>query len=158
MAKGKKITEGLGGSPGIVVAKVRVVDKDWEKMEKLEHGEVMVAERLTPEDTIYMKKAAAFVTDVGGYTAHAVVIGREMGVPVIVGTAEGTKVLKDGEMVVVDGFTGTTERGLPIGAVYEYVEEVPVLSLTDKMEKLAKERGIPIPPGVLEKMRKREEM
>lgn len=147
MARGKKIISGIPASPGVVIGRIRVVDKDREKMVKLEVGEIMVAERTTPEDLMYMSRAAAFITDVGGVTAHAAIIAREMGKPAITGTSEGTTVLKDGQMVVVDGDEGT---------IYHWVPEEKE-TLSGKMARLAKEKGIQISPEFLEKMRKREE-
>jgi len=146
MGKGKKLVEGRPGSAGEAVGVVRVVDKDKEKMEKLAKGEIMVAERTSPSDVMYMARAAAIVTDVGGSTSHSAIVAREMGKPAVVGTIEGTSVLKDGQKVVVDGTQGV---------VYEYVEEEGE-SIADKMEKLAKEKGIHIDPAFLQKMKRRE--
>jgi pyruvate,water dikinase len=145
MGKGKKIIEGRPGAKGVVVGVVRVVNKDKAKMEQITPGDVMVAERTSPEDEMYMAKASALVTDVGGTLSHTAIIAREMGKPAVVGTIEGTTVLKDGQKVVVDGNEG---------AIYEYVEEAG--SLTDKVEELAKKKGINLPPGFLEKMKRRE--
>ena len=54
-----------------------------------------------------MKKAAAFVTDIGGITSHAAIVSREMGKPCIIGTKNATKVLKDGMMIEVNADNGT---------------------------------------------------
>lgn len=148
MAKGKKLLQGSGASPGIVVVTVRVVNKDPEKMAEIQPGEAIVGERFNPEHDIYLKKASALVTDVGGVTSHAAIVAREWNVPAVVGTMEGTTILKDGQRVVVDGAEG---------AVYEYIEEAPKEeTLAEKMEKLAKQKGIKINPAFLEKMKKRE--
>ena len=53
-----------------------------------------------------MKKASAFITDEGGITCHASIIARELKKPCIIGTKIATKVLKDGDMVEVDGNIG----------------------------------------------------
>lgn len=152
MARGKKIIEGIPASPGEVICTVRIVDKDPEKLEKVKPGEAIVGERFNPEHDIYLKKAAALITDVGGVTSHTAIVAREWGIPAIVQTLNGTTVLKDGQKVVVDA-TG--------GAVYEYVpveEEkfVKAESLADKMAALAKAKGISIDPAFLEKMKRRE--
>ena len=145
MGKGKKLIEGRPGAKGVVVGVVRVVDKDVSKMQQITTGDVMVAERTDTDDEMYMAKAVAIVTDVGGSLCHAVIVARELGIPAVVGTIEGTTVLKDGQKVVVDGAEG---------AVYEYTEEAG--TITDKVEELAKKKGISLPPGFLEKMKRRE--
>lgn len=164
MPKGKEILRGVGGPPGVVVATVRVVNKSEEKMANVKHGEVLVAEKFAPRHNIYMEKAVAFITDVGGVTAHVLIKARGMGVPGVAGTVEATSVLKDGQRVVVDGLIGYEtfyvegkERKRPIGAVYEYIEEI-LTPETDKMEAFAKTRNIIMPPAVLEKMRQMERM
>ena len=81
MGQGKKIIEGRPGAMGVAVGVVRVVDKDKAKMELLMKGEIMVAERTTPDDEMYMARAEALVTDVGGSTSHTAIIAREMGKP-----------------------------------------------------------------------------
>ena len=60
-----------------------------------------------------MKLASAIVTDSGGRTCHAAIVGRELGVPVIVGSGKGTKVIKTGQEVTIDCSQGEE------GKVYE---------------------------------------
>jgi pyruvate,water dikinase len=55
-----------------------------------------------------MKKAAAIVTNRGGRTCHAAIVSRELGVPAIVGTEQGTELLKDGRTVTVSCAEGDT--------------------------------------------------
>jgi len=55
--------------------------------------------------------AAAVVTDVGGSLSHAAVVAREFGVPAVVGTGVALTVLRDGEMLEVDGTAGIIRRG-----------------------------------------------
>jgi len=53
-----------------------------------------------------MIKAAAIVTDIGGITSHPAILSREMGIPCVVNTKEGTKLIKDGMRLKVDGDKG----------------------------------------------------
>ena len=46
-----------------------------------------------------MERAAAVVTDHGGRTAHAAIVSREIGIPAVVGTGNGTQVLRDGDLL-----------------------------------------------------------
>lgn len=153
MAKGKEILRGVGASKGEVVATCRVVNGDETKKEKLLKGEIMVSDRTTPDDIIYMKKAAAFVTNTGGKLSHTAIVAREMGVPAVTGTVEGTTVLKTGQKVVIDGLEGV---------VYEYIEggeekKKPAPgSLSEKMAQIAAKKGVKLSPEFLEKMKRRD--
>ncbi len=58
-----------------------------------------------------LRRAAAIVTDGGGITCHAAIVGRELGRPVVVGTRDATTTLIDGTVVTVDGDAGTISEG-----------------------------------------------
>jgi len=61
-----------------------------------------------------MKTAAAIVTNRGGRTCHAAIIARELGVPAVVGTGDGTSTIKSGDVVTVscaEGDSGRVYRG-----------------------------------------------
>jgi len=93
---------------GIVEGIVRVV-KTREDLESFVEGEVLVAEKTQASYVMAMKKAIAFVTDVGGITSHAAIIAREYQIPCIVGTGNASKVLKSGDRVKVDAVNGVVE-------------------------------------------------
>ncbi|MEK6963624.1 MAG: phosphoenolpyruvate synthase, partial [Nanoarchaeota archaeon] len=65
-------------------------------------GEVLVTEITDPDWEPIMKIASAIVTNRGGRTCHAAIISRELGIPCIVGTENGTQLLKSGQSVTVD--------------------------------------------------------
>ncbi len=77
----------------------------------LVEGEVLVTHMTAPDWVPLMRKAAAIVTDSGGMTCHAAIVSRELGIPCVVGTAEATKVLRDGELVTVDAGEGVVTEG-----------------------------------------------
>ena len=56
--------------------------------------------------TPIMAKAGAIITDLGGVTSHAAIVCRELGIPCITGTQNGTKILKKGMEVLVDASKG----------------------------------------------------
>ena len=60
----------------------------------------------TPDFVPIMSKAAAIVTDEGGLSCHAAIVSREMNIPCVIGTKNGSKVLKNGVMVEVDADEG----------------------------------------------------
>ena len=65
----------------------------------------------SPDWVPTMRRAAAIVTDGGGMTCHAAIVSRELGVPAVVGARNATTVLRDGELVTVDGAQGTVTEG-----------------------------------------------
>jgi phosphohistidine swiveling domain-containing protein len=104
-----KEIKGSVASQGKVKGPVKIIklDKDIEKVEK---GDVMIAVTTHPDYTLKMQIASAIVTDEGGIMCHAAIVSRELGIPCIVGTEIGTKILKDGDIVEVDAETGVVRR------------------------------------------------
>jgi pyruvate,water dikinase len=73
-------------------------------------GEVLVTDKTDPDWEPSMKKAAAIVTNRGGRTCHAAIVSRELGLPAVVGTVEGTRVLRNGQDVTVSCAEGDEGR------------------------------------------------
>ncbi len=84
----------------IGAGRVRVIDNISE-MDKMQDGDVLVADMTDPDWEPIMKRAAAIVTNRGGRTCHAAIIARELGIPAVVGCGTATSVLKEGEAVTV---------------------------------------------------------
>ncbi len=110
------LLSGLSASPGIAVGPARIVP-DASHIDKVQHGDILVAEMTTPDFVPAMKRAAAIVTDRGGRTAHAAIVSRELGIPCVVGTETATKLLNDGQVVTVDGYEGKVYDGKVIEPV-----------------------------------------
>jgi len=131
------LVEGLGASPGAVSGTVRIVRK-LDQLDQVQEGDVMVTEMTMPDMVPAMKRAAGIVTDEGGMTSHAAIISRELGVPAVVGSGNGTRVLEDGQHVTLDGDKGTVRAGedesAEPGEEFEPVEaarpETPVKPMT----------------------------
>lgn len=109
---GEQLISGLGASPGIAHGKVRVL-KTPEEGRTLAAGEILVAPMTSPDWVPTIRRAAALVTDSGGVTSHAAIVSRELRIPCVVGTRTGTLVLRDGEVVTVDGSKGRITSGAP---------------------------------------------
>ena len=107
---GESLLSGLGASPGVSYGPVKIIH-DLNELDKIKKGDVLVTEMTNPDMVVSMQKAAAIITDEGGFTSHASIISREMGIPCVVGTENATKVLKDGMIVTVDGFNGKVYDG-----------------------------------------------
>jgi pyruvate,water dikinase len=101
---------GTAASPGIGTGPVKIL-KNPKEISKVEKGDVLVAPMTSPDYVPAMKKACAIVTDEGGGTSHAAIVSRELGIPCVVGSKEATKLLKDGQVVSVNGETGEVFMG-----------------------------------------------
>ncbi len=97
---------GTVSAPGIIEGIVNVITSE-EDFDKFEPGSILVAIETAPTWTPLFNSAKAIITDVGGILSHAAIIGREYGLPVVSGCIEGTKKLKTGMRVRVDGDAGT---------------------------------------------------
>lgn len=72
-------------------------------------GRVVVARDLAPADAILLRHrgAVAFVTEFGGPMSHTAILARSLGVPAVMGLHNITRYLRQGELILVDGETGT---------------------------------------------------
>lgn len=108
--KAEVILSGIPASPGIATGPVRLIASARE-INKVKRGEILVTSMTTPDFVPAMKKVAAIITDSGGQTSHAAIVSRELGVPCVVGTGKATKILKNGQIVAVNGKTGEVYKG-----------------------------------------------
>jgi rifampicin phosphotransferase len=99
------LLKGTSGSPGAARGPARVV-QDISEFGKLRAGDVLVAPVTNPAWTPLFQRAVAVVVDTGGAASHAAIVAREYGIPAVMGTINGTKELKDGQWVQVDGSRG----------------------------------------------------
>lgn len=101
--------KGMAAAPGVVEGPVRVV---WDASDvgDVKDGEILVAPITAPSWAPAFSKAVGVVTDIGGLMSHAAIVCREYGVPAVTGTGNGTKELKNGDMIRVDGNAGTVTR------------------------------------------------
>lgn len=97
---------GTCGSPGVREGRVRMVIDDADLIH-VEEGDIMVAPATYTSWTAVFALLGGVVVDRGASLSHAAVMGREYGIPVVMNTFEGTKVLKDGQRVRIDGNMGT---------------------------------------------------
>jgi len=97
---------GFAASPGVAEGPARVI-LSADGIADLREGEVLVAPLTAPSWAPVFGKIAATVTDVGGIMSHAAIVCREYGLPAVTGTAFGTKNIKTGQRVRVDGNAGT---------------------------------------------------
>ncbi|HLC30034.1 MAG TPA: phosphoenolpyruvate synthase [Dehalococcoidia bacterium] len=107
---GKLLISGSPASPGVRSGPVKAIF-DVNQIDEVKDGDILVTVSTNPDFVPAMKRAVAIVTDKGGRTSHASIVSRELGIPCIVGTENGTKVLKSGQIVTVDGTLGKVWEG-----------------------------------------------
>lgn len=100
---------GIPASGGRASGPARVVHS-LADFDRVQPGDVLVAPMTAPAWTPLFDRVAAIVTDTGGVAAHASIVAREYGLPAVVGTADATRRLRDGEIVEVDGSAGVVRR------------------------------------------------
>jgi pyruvate,water dikinase len=100
--------KGIGCSPGIVRAPVRIV-RDPAHAGQLS-GHILVAERTDPGWTLIFPAVEGVLVQRGSLLSHSAIVARELGLPCIVSIPGLMEVLRDGEIVEMDGTAGTLRR------------------------------------------------
>lgn len=101
--------KGICASPGKISGRAKVVNYISE-IDKVKSGDILITKATTIDYLPAMKRAAAFVTEVGGLTCHAAVVAREFGVPSVVSLKNATKNFKDSDLVEVDADKGVVRK------------------------------------------------
>jgi len=109
---GAVLSEGRAIGQKIGAGYARVV-RSISEMDKVQPGDVLIADMTDPDWEPVMKRAAAIVTNRGGRTCHAAIIARELGVPAVVGCGDAMDRIADGAEVTVSCAEGDT------GLIYE---------------------------------------
>ena len=112
--KGKVIASGQAVGSMIGQGAAHIIE-DSAHIHEFKKGEVLVTDMTDPDWEPIMKIASAIVANRGGRTCHAAIISRELGIPCIVGTVNGSEVIKNGSEVTVscaEGETGNIYEGL----------------------------------------------
>lgn len=110
--KGKVLVEGRSVGSSIATGRVCKIAKP-EEQSSFEDGAILVTEMTDPNWVPIIRRSSAIVTDSGGRTCHAAIVAREFGIPAIVGTNNGTKIIEDKSQVTVSCIEGD------VGKVYE---------------------------------------
>ncbi len=142
--RGKVLTEGRSIGQKIGAGKARVV-RSLKDMNKVQPGDVLIADMTDPDWEPVMKRASAIVTNRGGRTCHAAIIARELGVPAVVGTGDGMSRVPDGADVTVscaEGDTGFIYDGiLPFERITADLGDMPKAPLKIMMNVANPERA-----------------
>lgn len=125
---GKSLLSGIAVGDAVAVGKVRVI-RNVQDMDQFEDNAILVTSMTDPDWLPIMRRAAGIITDHGGRTSHAAIISRELGLPAIVGTGQGTQILHTGQEVTIscaEGDTGYVYEGfLPFKRTDINLEDLP---------------------------------
>jgi phosphohistidine swiveling domain-containing protein len=100
--------DGIGVSDGVVEGRVRVV-RDPAVETEFEPGEILVCNTTDPSWSSMFLVAGGVVIDIGGTISHGAIVARELGIPCVINTKDGTRRLRTGDFVRVDGGAGRVE-------------------------------------------------
>ncbi len=143
------IGSGLPASPGAASGKVVFTSEEAERLNSMMQSTILVRVETSPEDIHGMHAAKGILTSRGGMTSHAAVVARGMGRPCVSGSSEieidyenklfktNNKVIKEGEIITIDGSTGR----IIIGEVKTVKPEISgdfskIMSWSDDFRKL----------------------
>jgi pyruvate,water dikinase len=138
--KGKLLAEGEAVGSKIGQGQVNIIEeaKDISQFKK---GQVLVTDMTDPDWEPIMKIAGAIVTNRGGRTCHAAIISRELGIPCVIGTGNGTSAITKGSNITIDCSEG-------VGRIFEgllkyHVDEVKLDQLPTTKTLIMMNVGVP---------------
>jgi len=138
--EGRLLLEGEAVGTKIGQGEVTVI-KDPREINKFKSGQVLVTDMTDPDWEPIMKVAGAIVTNKGGRTCHAAIVSRELGVPCVIGTGDGSRVLRNGSEVTVDCSRG--EGRIYEGKLKYRIDEVALSNLPRPRTQIMVNFGIP---------------
>jgi len=112
---GEAIVKGQGIGSQSVSGKVQICRSAKEALAKINAGDILVTTATDKEFVPAMEKAAAIITEVGGLTSHAAVVGLSLGIPVVVGVKDALRLLEEGLIVTIDSRRGLVFKGVTRG-------------------------------------------
>ncbi|MEG1310433.1 MAG: pyruvate kinase [Romboutsia sp.] len=106
----EEIAQGVGVGTKTIEGKVRII-KSGEKCKDFNEGDILVTTMTDIEMNPYIEKSSAIITEDGGMTSHAAIVGLNLDKAVIVSATDMTSLVKDGDIVTVDSSRGVIYRG-----------------------------------------------
>jgi pyruvate,water dikinase len=138
--KGRLLLRGEPVGTKIGQGEVCVIE-DSTEIQKFKEGQVLVADMTDPDWEPIMKIASGIITNRGGRTCHAAIVSRELGVPCVISTGNGTEILEDTEDVTIDCSGG--EGRIYEGRLKYRIDEVEVTKLPRPKTRVMMNFGIP---------------
>ena len=137
---GNLLAEGEAVGTKIGQGEVNVIE-NASHIERFQKGQVLVTDMTDPDWEPIMKIAGAIVTNRGGRTCHAAIISRELGIPCVIGTGDGTSRIQSGSHITIDCSEG-------VGKIYDgllkyRVDETHLDNLPDTKTQIMMNVGVP---------------
>src|SRR5690625_7672597 len=108
---GDIIAKGQGIGKITSYGKIVIARNAEEAIEKMEEGDILVTYATDRDMMPAIEKASGLITEQGGLTSHAAVVGLSLGIPVVVGVDNAFDLIKDGIDVTLDGYKGDIYQG-----------------------------------------------
>ena len=99
---------GIAASPGVYQGTAKVV-LSVDEFDQVDKGDILVCQMTNPAWVTLFTKISGLVTDAGGTVSHPAVLAREFGIPAVIGTSVATQKIQTGDLLRVNGSTGTVE-------------------------------------------------
>ncbi len=111
-----------------------LIGKRKEALLDLKEKVILVAYDLSPSDTASMhkKNVLGFVTDIGGRTSHTAIMAKSLEIPAVVGLEDITKRSKNGDLLIVDGTSGTVVINPDVKTQEKYLEKIEKIQKAGK--------------------------
>ncbi len=106
----REIARGMGVGKDIVKGTIRIV-QTADEFKEIRAGDVIVVKEVEVDYIDQVRKARAILAEEPGLTSYTAIIGREMGIPVVVGIRNATRTFHDGMKVTVDAIRGLVYEG-----------------------------------------------
>ncbi|CQR48115.1 Pyruvate kinase [Paraliobacillus sp. PM-2] len=108
---GDVLTDGQGVGKGSCFGKVALVKNADEAKQKVAKGDILVTYGTDKDMMPALEKASGIITEEGGLTSHAALVGLDLGIPVIVGVKKAMNILEDGSEITIDAKKGDIYEG-----------------------------------------------
>ncbi len=109
---GNVLVQGNGVNNLCVSGNLCVADNVQQALREFNEGDILVIPNTTNELLPIMKKASGIITETGGVTSHAAVVGMTLEIPVITGAKGATNILRTGTVVTLDSARGLVYSGV----------------------------------------------
>jgi pyruvate,water dikinase len=101
-----RVVRGVAVSPGRVVGRARVIIDAGDCDQPVSADEVLVTRTTDPSWVSMILTAGGLAIDIGGPMSHGAIVARELGIPCVISTRDGTTRIRDGTLVELDGDAG----------------------------------------------------
>ncbi len=119
--KGRRLVSGPAVGQTIAAGEACVI-RNVDEIDSFRPGAILITEMTDPDWVPIMRKAAGIVTDHGGTTSHAAIVSRELGVPAVVGTGNGSEILRDHQAITLSCAEGDQGHVYEGNLTFEEVE------------------------------------